>query len=266
MKGLRLVRLIAMIIGLAIIASGMVFLAVGLKEKDDLQDWYYADNMTDFAAMEAKYGFDVDPDYAILQEKMDMTDFGVTMVKWTGSESDNARLDAIGLIEEHRQPIYDADIKILIAMAIVTGGAIIFILSYLLLDRSSFLSGMFPKGEKSSAGISGKLVSFLSYLTFGLVGLVFFFIEKQSRFVKHNAIQALLSSILVVIAFLAAVLMNLIFSFMFPPIAYLLETFRFAIVSYALSTAICSILVSIFGRSFKLPFVGNLSENSSYCD
>lgn len=266
MKGLRLVRFIALMIGLAVIATGMVFLAMGLLEKDQLQDWYIADNMTDFPTMSAKYGFDVDPEYAILTERMAMTDFGVTIVELTGSEAENARLDGIGLLEEFRAPIYKTDMDILRAMGIIIGGCLVFILAYLLLDRSSFLSGMIPKGDKSSTGLSAKLVSFLSYLTLGLVGLIYFFIEKQSRYAKHNAIQSLLISIIIIIAFIAAYLMNLIFSFMFPPIAYLLETFRFGIISFAGVTAVCAILVSIFGRSFKMPIVGRLSENSSYCD
>ena len=50
-------------------------------------------------------------------------------------------------------------------------------------------------GEKSSLGMDANLAAALSYVLGVITGLIFFLLEKQSRFVRFHALQAILFSV-----------------------------------------------------------------------
>ena len=133
-----------------------------------------------------------------------------------------------------------------------------------------------PPSQPASSGIGGldpKVAAALSYIW--VVGLIFFFIEKENRFVRFHAMQSIIfgianSVILVLLAILASILsvafgvggamvgggggaiMSLLVS-----LVWLL----FSIIALALFLGLVFAAYKAYqGEKFKLPFIGNMAE------
>ena len=133
-----------------------------------------------------------------------------------------------------------------------------------------------PNQPAASSGIGGldpKVAAALSYIW--IVGLIFFFIEKENRFVRFHALQSIIfgianSVILVVLAVLTMVLtivmgvggamvggaLGLIVSLL----GWLIWLL-FALVIIVLLLGLVFAAVKAYqGQMFKLPFIGNMAE------
>ena len=100
--------------------------------------------------------------------------------------------------------------------------------------------------ENTAAGIS----VLLSVVGIGIVTLIFFFIEKESRFVKFHSIQAVALLVVMAICYVAGtILMVIVIGFVF----YLL-----AIVPWVFMIIQC--IKAFQGEAYKVPIVGNLAE------
>jgi uncharacterized membrane protein len=62
--------------------------------------------------------------------------------------------------------------------------------------------------DPSSIGIDAKLAAALSYI--GIVGLIFFFIEKENRFVRFHALQSIFLALGWIILLIALLIVNVI--------------------------------------------------------
>lgn len=124
---------------------------------------------------------------------------------------------------------------------------------------------------KSSTGLDENVAALLAYVLTLVTGLVFFFIEKDSRFVRFHAMQAILLGatffVLTVVIYIAwaillivvvqvsevmALLVNIVFML-------ILAVFYLA---FLISWIMC--LIKAFQKQyFKLPVLGNFAEKFS---
>lgn len=107
-------------------------------------------------------------------------------------------------------------------------------------------------GEKSSLGLDANLVAALSYV-FGLLsGVIVFLLEKQSRLVRFHALQSILLSAALFVAFIVVGVIPVIGA----PLRVLL--WFGSLVVWVL------LMVKAFqGEMFKLPGLGDLAEKNT---
>jgi len=142
----------------------------------------------------------------------------------------------------------------------------VLLLTYAFTAEKGMFNRFMPKGEKSSTGIPLYLFSVLNYLTFGIFGLIYFFIEKKSRYVKQAAVQNMLLVLISAILIFAVSIMYRIFSYMFPPVQNIVQTLRLSVMFTLIGTYVFGFLMTLVGRVFQIPIIGKLSVRSSYCD
>lgn len=106
--------------------------------------------------------------------------------------------------------------------------------------------------SKSSTGMNENLAALLSYVLGFITGIIFFVIEKQSRFVKFHAMQSILVS---------AALMVLSFVLGFIPFIGWLALILLGPVSFVLWIIL---MVKAYKYVwFKLPVVGDIAEKQA---
>jgi uncharacterized membrane protein len=106
--------------------------------------------------------------------------------------------------------------------------------------------------EKSSTGLDANLAAMLCYAVGWVTGLIFFVIEKDSRFVKFHAMQSLVVWIAVSVLWY--------FVLMIPIIGLFLSPFMF------LAIVILWILLMVKaynGEKFKMPLAGDFAEQQA---
>lgn len=111
--------------------------------------------------------------------------------------------------------------------------------------------------KKSSTGMDPKVAVLLSYLFSWLGGLIFFLMEKENKFVKWNALQALILGIIEV----ACIVVVSIMLGLIPYIGW----FFFSWLGYVLAgvcwiLAIIAIIKGFSGTSFRIPGVCKLAD------
>lgn len=106
--------------------------------------------------------------------------------------------------------------------------------------------------SKSSTGMNENLAALLSYVLGFITGIIFFVIEKESRFVKFHAMQSILVS---------AALMVLSFVLGFIPFIGWLALILLGPVSFVLWIIL---MVKAYKYVwFKLPVVGDIAEKQA---
>lgn len=111
--------------------------------------------------------------------------------------------------------------------------------------------------KKSSTGMDPKVAVLLSYLFSWLGGLIFYLLEKENKFVKWNALQALILGIIEVACIIVvSVILGLI-----PYIGW----FFFSWLGYVLAgvawiLAIIAIIMGFQGKSFRIPGISKLAD------
>jgi uncharacterized membrane protein len=133
-----------------------------------------------------------------------------------------------------------------------------------------------PPSQPASSGIGGldpKVAAALSYIW--IVGLIFYFIEKENRFVRFHAMQSIIfgitnSVIMTALAVLAAIL-TVVFSVggavagggigtVIGLLVWLIWLI-FWLVCLALFLGLIFAAYKAYqGQKFKLPFIGNMAE------
>jgi len=111
--------------------------------------------------------------------------------------------------------------------------------------------------KKSSTGMDPKIAVLLSYLFSWLGGLIFFIMEKENKFVKWNALQAL---ILGIIEVACIVVISLILGWI-PYIGW----FFFLWLGYVLAGVcwifgIIALIRGFSGKTFRIPVVCKLAD------
>ena len=118
-------------------------------------------------------------------------------------------------------------------------------------------------GEKSSTGLDANVAGALTYLLGIITGVVFYAIEKDSRFVKFHAMQSIIVSLAVIAASVAYGVVSSIL--MWIPvlgwIAALALFFVWMIAALGLLVLWLLLMIKAFqGERYKLPYIGDLAE------
>ena len=105
---------------------------------------------------------------------------------------------------------------------------------------------------KSSLGLDANLAACLSYVFGFITGLLFYFLEKENKFVKFHAMQSI-----VVFGFFFVLNMVLL---IIPVIGWILLP-----ISWIASFVLWIILMikAYQGERFKLPYAGDIAEKNS---
>lgn len=111
--------------------------------------------------------------------------------------------------------------------------------------------------KKSSTGMDPKVASLLAYLFGWLGGLIIWLMEKENRFVKWNALQALILGIVEVVCVL-------VISFILGLIPYI-GWFFFSWLGWVLAGvcwifAIIAIVMGFQGKTFRIPGISGLTD------
>jgi uncharacterized membrane protein len=112
-------------------------------------------------------------------------------------------------------------------------------------------------GKKSSTGMDPKIAVLLSYLFSWLGGLIFFLMEKENKFVKWNALQALILGILEI----ACIIVISLILGLIPYIGW----FFFSWLGYVLAGvcwifAVIAIIKGFSGKSYRIPGISKLAD------
>jgi uncharacterized membrane protein len=105
---------------------------------------------------------------------------------------------------------------------------------------------------KSSTGLEENVAALLSYVLTWLTGIIFFLIEKDSKFVKFHAMQS-------IVTFVALMIISWILS-VIPFIGWVLSTLIWILV---VVLWIVLMIKAYRGEKFKLPVAGDLAEKWS---
>ena len=106
--------------------------------------------------------------------------------------------------------------------------------------------------KKTSLGMDENIEAALSYLLWVITGILFFVLEKESKFVKFHAMQSIAVSIaLFVINIVLGIILSItIIGLMLFPLIYLIEVILWIFLMYK----------AYKGEKFKLPIVGDFAE------
>lgn len=119
--------------------------------------------------------------------------------------------------------------------------------------------------EKSSTGLDANVAALLVYLPIcGLsivLGLVFFLIEKESGFVRFHAMQSILLSAGLIIAWIVFWVVSIILGMIVGILGTLFSLLSFLIGLGALAIFILMMIKAYQGEVYKLPFIGDMAEN-----
>lgn len=113
-----------------------------------------------------------------------------------------------------------------------------------------------PITSRSSTGLEENIAGLLCYLVAPLSGLVFFLIEKESRFVRFHAVQSMLLFLLLyVVQFIIGMTLGRI-----PLIGWL-----FGLVAWLIILVPWLLLMwrAYEGKRFKVPFIGDIAETQA---
>ena len=113
--------------------------------------------------------------------------------------------------------------------------------------------------KKSSTGMEPKIAVLLSYLFSWLGGLIFFLMEKENKFVKWNALQALILGIIEMIALILFVFI-LGIPLLFVYVGIFFMAIGWIIFAAGYICAIIAIVMNFQGKTFRIPGVCKLAD------
>ncbi|HKY43430.1 MAG TPA: DUF4870 domain-containing protein [Pyrinomonadaceae bacterium] len=124
---------------------------------------------------------------------------------------------------------------------------------------------------KSSTGLDENVAALLAYVATWVSGLIFFLIEKESRFVRFHAMQAILLGASAAVIFIVLWILSIISFFISAAISDVLGglvgviiTLLFAAVGIGFFIAFVLCLIKAYqSQYFKLPVIGNFAEKFS---
>ena len=114
----------------------------------------------------------------------------------------------------------------------------------------------------SSIGLDPKVSAGLGYLV-GILAIIFFFIEKQNRFVRFHALQTILLGISVAVLYIVLVILGITSAFI--DRSGTLTGLIFGLGSFVVWGAsfvawLLGMINAFMGKYFKLPVIGDYAE------
>lgn len=108
---------------------------------------------------------------------------------------------------------------------------------------------------KGSAGLEENIAGLLSYII-GIVGLVLFFIEKESKFIKFHAAQSILLNLAIFIPYSILSVLTRI-----PGLGLIFMLVSFAWFVIGVVAVIFTAIKAYKMEEFKLPVIGDIASN-----
>lgn len=130
-----------------------------------------------------------------------------------------------------------------------------------------------PEASKSGSGLEPNIAAALSYIW--IVGVIFFLIEKENRFVRFHAMQSILFGIANSLIMIVLVIVGFVLTFAFGiggamvgggvgtlvSMLIWLIWLLFWLIGIALFAVLIFAAVKAYqGQKFKLPIIGNMAE------
>lgn len=123
------------------------------------------------------------------------------------------------------------------------------------------------QNQKSAIGLDGNITALIGY-PIGIVALILIFIEKDNKFVRFHALQSVLWSVGIGVAFFVVVIVGMILGFVLAMVSSTLGWIVWAItiiIYLGLFLALFGGLAfgaykGYSGETFKLPVVGGFAE------
>ena len=109
---------------------------------------------------------------------------------------------------------------------------------------------------KSSTGLDANVAAGIAYILTWLTGLIFYLIEKESRFVRFHAMQAIL---LGAAFFVVMIVMRILGAI--PLIGFVAGLASIVIWLAFLAIWIYCLVMAFTGKDFKLPVIGDIAAN-----
>lgn len=130
-----------------------------------------------------------------------------------------------------------------------------------------------PGTPSTGSGLDPKVAAALSYIW--IVGLIFFFIEKENRFIRFHALQSILfgiaNSIILTVLVIVAVILTFAFGIggamvgggigmVISMLVWLIWLLFWLVAMVLLIGLIFAAVKAYQGKTFKLPIIGNMAE------
>jgi uncharacterized membrane protein len=131
-----------------------------------------------------------------------------------------------------------------------------------------------PEPTKSSTGLDANVAAAICYIW--IVGLIFFFLEKENRFIRFNAMQSVLYGIMGSIVMIAFVIINIVLAIAIAAVSSTAGDAAGGILSLLVSLIslviwlvvplvyflglILGAVKAYQGKTFKFPIIGNMAE------
>lgn len=133
-------------------------------------------------------------------------------------------------------------------------------------------SGPSPESAKASTGLDANVAAALSYI--GIVGLIFFFLEKEHRFIRFHAMQSILYHVLWTVVMFALIIVSIIIAIISAAVAsagdaagavglivWLVSLLVWTVLPLGLLAGLIFAAVKAYQRQmFKIPIIGNMAE------
>ncbi len=122
-----------------------------------------------------------------------------------------------------------------------------------------------PQGSdaksKTSTGLDANVAALLAYVLTWVTGLVFFLIEKENRFVRFHAMQAILFGVSFFALYIALAIVTTTIGFVSGILAALVGLIGLLIPLLFLVGWILCMVKAFQGEMFKLPVIGDMAAN-----
>jgi len=140
-------------------------------------------------------------------------------------------------------------------------------------DESAYAAPLPPSAGKAGTGLDANVAAAISYIW--IVGLIFFFLEKENKFIRFHAMQSILFGALWSVIMIGLIFVGVVFTFVGAAIAAAagdLAGSLFGIIISLVWLLIWLVPVALFvgliltaikayqGKFAKLPIIGNLAE------
>lgn len=109
---------------------------------------------------------------------------------------------------------------------------------------------------KGSMGLEENVAGLLSYVLGWITGVIFFFVEKESKYVKFHAMQSILFSVTIMI-------LNIVIGILvrIPAIGFIFSIISIVVSIGALIIWILCLIKAYKMEEFKLPIIGDIAYN-----
>ncbi len=115
--------------------------------------------------------------------------------------------------------------------------------------------------SKTSTGLDANIAALLAYVLTWVTGLIFFIIEKENRFVRFHAMQAILFGVSITALYIAVAIVTTVIGFVSGILAALVGLVGLLIPLLFLIGWILCMIKAYQGEMFKLPIIGDMAAN-----